>query len=58
MDKNNGMCQGVVITFLELKVIEDFLLLELGSTDVILGMKWLKTLGDMKVNWKQLTMVF
>lgn len=29
-----------------------------GTTDVLLGMKWLKTLGDMKVNWKPLTMVF
>lgn len=30
---------------------EDFLPLELGSTDVILGMKCPQTLRDTKVNW-------
>lgn len=30
----------------------------LGSTDAILGIKWLQTLGDMSVNWKELTMSF
>ncbi|GJT84253.1 putative mitochondrial protein [Tanacetum coccineum] len=37
---------------------EDFFPLPLGSTDAILGIKWLETLGDMSVNWKTLTMSF
>lgn len=30
----------------------------LGGIDVILGVSWLETLRDVKVNWKQLTMQF
>jgi hypothetical protein len=33
-------------------------LFELGGFDVVLGMEWLKTLGDMIVNWRQQTMSF
>lgn len=40
------------------EVVEDFLPLELGSSDVILRMKWLATLGGTLVNWKELTMKF
>lgn len=28
----------------------------MGSSDVILGIKWLRTLGDMPVNWRDLKM--
>lgn len=41
-----------------LTVMEDFLPLLLGSTDAILGIQWLGTLGNMEVNWSQLTMKF
>lgn len=40
------------------QVREDFFPLDLGSTDVILEMKWLQSLIEMKVNWKLLTMKF
>lgn len=36
----------------------DFYPLELGSIDLILGIKWLRTLGDTLVNWRELTMSF
>ena len=38
--------------------MEDFLPLELGSSNVILGMKWLAAVGKMNVDWKALTMKF
>nr|GEX60049.1 retrotransposon protein, putative, unclassified [Tanacetum cinerariifolium] len=47
-----------VQSMLGMVVIDDFYPLELGSTNVILGMKWLRQLGDMRVNWRKLTMTF
>lgn len=41
-----------------LTVVEDFLPLKLGSTDVILRMQWLRSLGNMEVNWMLLVMKF
>ena len=38
--------------------MEDFLPLELGSANVILGIKWLESLGGMQVDWQNLTMRF
>lgn len=47
---------GVSLSYID--VVEDFLPLKLGCPDVILGMKWLETLGRMQVNWDTLTMRF
>lgn len=58
MVRGEGVCKGVVLTLQNIEVIADFLPLELGSADVILGMQWLETLGRMHVNWKDLTMKF
>ncbi|GJS75037.1 putative mitochondrial protein [Tanacetum coccineum] len=55
---SEGICKGVVISLPGMQLIEDFLPLELGSTDVILGIKWLQTLGNVNVNWKLLTITF
>lgn len=30
----------------------------MGGTDVVLGIEWLKSLGEVKMNWGQLTMKF
>ncbi|KAJ9546301.1 hypothetical protein OSB04_018844 [Centaurea solstitialis] len=57
-EESTGTCKGVVLTLPELQVVEDFYPLELGGSDVILGIKWLRTLGDMIVNWRELRMVF
>lgn len=35
-----------------------FFLFDLGRVDVILWVTWLEKLGDVKVNWKSLTMKF
>lgn len=50
LETSQGICKGVILTLQGIQVLNDFLTLDLGSTDVILGMKWLQTLGAMKVN--------
>ena len=32
--------------------MEDFLPFDLTSSDVILGIQWIETLGDVQVNWE------
>lgn len=44
------VCKRVVLSLQNLEVVEDFFPLKLGSSDVILGMKWLATLGGTQVN--------
>ena len=56
--KGEDICKGVILTLQNIEIVEDFLPLDLGSADVILGMKWLELLGGMQVNWKLLTMRF
>ncbi|XP_022897563.1 uncharacterized protein LOC111411244 [Olea europaea var. sylvestris] len=53
-----GVCKGVQLSLQNIEVVEDFLPLDLGSFDVILGMKWLSTLGQTKIYWRILTMKF
>jgi len=52
------ICKGVKLQLQNLHIMEDFLPLELGSSDVILGMKWLAAVDKMNVDWKTLTMKF
>lgn len=53
-----GICKVVVLKLQNLEIVDDFLPLELGSSDVILGMKWLSSLGKMTVDWQALVMRF
>ncbi|KFK40544.1 hypothetical protein AALP_AA2G009700 [Arabis alpina] len=53
-----GACMELVLTIQDVVVKAGFLPLELGSADVILGMQWLESLGDMIVNWKLQRMRF
>lgn len=56
--KGRGICKGVVVEVQGLTIVHNFLPLALGCADVVLGMQWLRSLGDMEVNWKGLTMQF
>lgn len=50
--KGAGLCSELELELQGCTITSSFLPLELGSADVILGIQWLETLGNMKVNWK------
>ncbi|KAL4575579.1 hypothetical protein LXL04_022427 [Taraxacum kok-saghyz] len=58
MIKSHGICKGLVLELPEVQLVADFLPLELGGTDLILGIQWLRELGDMTVNWRELWMKY
>ena len=53
-----GVCKGVILQLQGITIVEDFLPLPLRSTDVILGLKWLATLGETRDDWRKLTISF
>ncbi|TYK05651.1 Retrotransposable element Tf2 [Cucumis melo var. makuwa] len=56
--EGNGICKTVEIKLPELTIVADFLVIELGGVDVVLGMQWLSTTGFMEIHWPSMTMVF
>ena len=56
--KGKGICEAVELMLNEWKIVANFLPLELGRVDVVLGMQWLYSLSNTEVDWKNLTMTF
>ncbi|CAJ2651205.1 unnamed protein product [Trifolium pratense] len=53
-----GRCKELEVYIGDFKIKPDVHLFELGGIDIVLGIEWLKTLGDTIINWKQQTMSF
>jgi len=53
-----GICKGVRMKMGEIEIVIDALVLELGGLDMVLGVAWLSTLGQVIMDWKALTMEF
>ncbi|XP_031256704.1 uncharacterized protein LOC116114710 [Pistacia vera] len=53
-----GECKAVLLELQGMVVVQDFFSFEMGSTDVVLRMAWLETLGETGINWKKQTMKF
>ncbi|KAL4032435.1 hypothetical protein IC575_005508 [Cucumis melo] len=56
--QGKGVCEDLEVQLKNWTVKKDFLPLELGGVDVILGMQWLYSLGVTTVDWKNLSLTF
>ncbi|KAL8103703.1 hypothetical protein AgCh_028050 [Apium graveolens] len=55
---SQGECKSVVLQVQGLTIVENFLPIALGNSDMILGLQWLEKLGTMSSNWKTQTIKF
>lgn len=56
--KTKGTCEGLEVDVGDVHLEIDAQLFDLGGVDMVLGIEWLRTLGDMIVNWNKQTMSF
>lgn len=48
--KEASVCKNIKLSIQWVKIIQDLLPVKLGNVDVILGIKWLSGLGEIKTN--------
>ncbi|KOM56053.1 hypothetical protein LR48_Vigan10g194500 [Vigna angularis] len=53
-----GRCEKIRVELGDATVEEEFFVFELGEVDVILGVAWLGNLGEVRVNWGEMTMIY
>ena len=53
-----GRCQGIRLSIQGITITADYYVLSMAAYQVVLGVQWLKTLGPVETNYKQLTMTF
>lgn len=53
-----GACLGMKVKLGTIEVVVDALVLELGGLDMVMGVAWLSSLGEVLMDWKKLTMQF
>ncbi|WVZ04403.1 hypothetical protein V8G54_025209 [Vigna mungo] len=54
----SGRCEKVELKLRDVKVEEDMYVFELGGVDLILGIVWLAKLGEVVINWRDMSMQY
>lgn len=54
--KSQGVCKNLEVIIQGVPITQHYFLLELGGTDLVLGMDWLESLGDIKANFRTLSL--
>ncbi|GAU40665.1 hypothetical protein TSUD_83440 [Trifolium subterraneum] len=53
-----GVCKAIMMKLGPIDIVVDALVLELGGLDMVLGISWLSTLGEVVMDWNALSMQF
>lgn len=56
--ESEGVCRDVLVQFPTCRFSVDCFAFPLGGVDLILGMAWLSTLGEVRTHWGQMLINF
>ncbi|XP_024030288.1 uncharacterized protein LOC112094195 [Morus notabilis] len=56
--RQEGVCRAVQVMIQGRKVVENFFSFDLGNMDLVLGVTWLRTLGEVRADWTRFTLKF
>ncbi|GAU42021.1 hypothetical protein TSUD_90550 [Trifolium subterraneum] len=56
--ESQGWCAGIMMKLDSVDIIVDAVVLDLGGLDMVLGVAWLSTLGEVVMDWNALSMQF
>lgn len=56
--RQEGVCRSVQVLIQGHKVVENFFPFELGNVDLVLGVTWLRTLGEVQADWTRFMLKF
>ena len=55
LEGGNWVCMGVTLTVQGVKITQNFFILELGSTEIVLGVEWLRSLGKIEADFQEMS---
>ena len=55
-ERGEGVCCGVRLKVQGVEIVQNFFLMELGGTEMVLGMDWLSSLGKIEADFRAMTL--